>query len=159
MTTEYGWSTHFASPRYAGYRPRWSSGCSLRSRWGVDVVLPWDPQRCRRIEFAALGVNGILHNLKQHQTIVKEFNIAEAPFTFFFYFDVCVIWWCSDGRINSQEYKSFEIHAVTIKISMTEYRHWIHKRSGSPFILKQQSMGEMSMVNLVTCLCLLSWST
>ena len=31
-----------------------------------------------------------------------------------------------DGSINSQEYKSFEIYAVTIKISMTEYHHWIN---------------------------------
>ena len=30
--------------------------------------------------------------------------------------------WCSDGPINSQEYKSFGIYAVTIKISMTEYQ-------------------------------------
>ena len=44
----------------------------------------------------------------------------------FFYFDVCVVWWCSDGPINSQEYKSFKIHAVTIKISMTEYHRWIN---------------------------------
>ena len=30
-------------------------------------------------------------------------------------------------RINKhQEYKSFEIGAVTIKISMTEYHHWIN---------------------------------
>ena len=36
---------------------------------------------------------------------------------------------CDDVQIyrpiNSQEYKSFEIYAVTIKISMTEYHHWI----------------------------------
>ena len=38
-------------------------------------------------------------------------------------FDVCVVWWCSDGPINSQEYNSFEIYAVTINISMTEYHH------------------------------------
>ena len=32
----------------------------------------------------------------------------------------------SDGPINSQEYKSLEIYAVTIKICMTEYHHWIN---------------------------------
>ena len=53
-------------------------------------------------------------------------NIVEAPFTKLLNFDVCVVWWCSDGAINSQEYKSFEIYAVTIKISMTEYHHWIN---------------------------------
>ena len=41
-------------------------------------------------------------------------------------FDGCVVWWCSDGPINSQECKSFEIYAVTIKIFMTEYHHWIN---------------------------------
>ena len=30
------------------------------------------------------------------------------------------------GSINSQEYKSSEIYVVTIKISMTEYHHWIN---------------------------------
>ena len=30
-------------------------------------------------------------------------------------FDICVVWWCSDGSMNRQEYKSFEIDAVTIK--------------------------------------------
>ena len=41
-------------------------------------------------------------------------------------FDVCVVWWFSDGSINSQEYKRFEIHVVTIKISMTDYHHSIN---------------------------------
>ena len=44
-------------------------------------------------------------------------------------FDVCVVWWCSDGPINSQEYKRFEMYAVTIKISMTEYHHWINRHT------------------------------
>ena len=34
--------------------------------------------------------------------------------------------WCSDGPLNSQVYKSFDIYAVTIKIPMTEYHHWIN---------------------------------
>ena len=32
----------------------------------------------------------------------------------------------SDGPRNRQEYKSFEMYAVTIKISMTEYHNWIN---------------------------------
>ena len=36
---------------------------------------------------------------------------------------------CSDGPINSQEYKSFEIDVVTIKISMTEYHHLINRQT------------------------------
>ena len=31
------------------------------------------------------------------------------------------VWY--NGSMKSQEYKSFEIYAVTIKISMTEYHH------------------------------------
>ena len=54
------------------------------------------------------------------------FNIVEAPFKKQLNSDVCVAWWCSYGPINSQEYKSVEIYAVTIKISMTEYPHWIN---------------------------------
>ena len=50
-------------------------------------------------------------------------------------FDVCVVW-CSDGPIiNSQEYESFEIYAVTIKISMTEYHHWINNNNNNNNIL------------------------
>ena len=29
------------------------------------------------------------------------FNIVEAPFKTILNFDVCVVWWCSDGPINS----------------------------------------------------------
>ena len=51
------------------------------------------------------------------------FNIVELHLKKLLNFDVCVVWWCSDGPINSQEYKSFEIYEVTIKISTTEYHH------------------------------------
>ena len=54
------------------------------------------------------------------------FNIVEAPFKKKLNFDVCVVWWCSTGPINSQEYNSFEIYTVSFKISMTEYHHWIN---------------------------------
>ena len=54
------------------------------------------------------------------------FNIVEASLKKMMNFDVCVVWWCSDGPLNSQEYKSFKIYAVCIKISMTEYHHWIN---------------------------------
>ena len=33
--------------------------------------------------------------------------------------------------INSQECKSFEIYEVTIKISITEYHHWINGKAFS----------------------------
>ena len=56
-------------------------------------------------------------------------NIVNAPFKNILNFDVCVVWWCSDGPINSQEYKSFEIYAVIIKISMIESHHWINSQS------------------------------
>ena len=54
------------------------------------------------------------------------FNLVEAPFTKLLNFDVCVVWGWSDGPINNQEYNSFEIYAVIIKISMTEYHQWIN---------------------------------
>ena len=67
-----------------------------------------------------------------------------------FNFDVCVVW-CSDGPINSQEYKSFEIHVVPIKISMTEYHHWINGQV--------HHVGKWDMVYPVTYLFSLLWST
>ena len=71
------------------------------------------------------------------KTILKElktlFNIVEAPFKNLLNFDVCVVRWCSDGPINSQECKSFEIYAVTIKISMTEYHHRINSQANHSF--------------------------
>ena len=69
------------------------------------------------------------------------FNIVEAPFKFFLKL------WClccimmSDGPINSQEYKSFEIYEVTIKISMTELSP-LNKRSGLPIDSNTTVYGE-----------------
>ena len=37
-----------------------------------------------------------------------------------------------DGPINSQVYKSFEIYAVTIKISMPDH-HWINRQADHLF--------------------------
>ena len=71
------------------------------------------------------------------------FNIVEAPFKLFLNFDVCVVWWCSDEQINSQEYSSFEIYAVTIKIpTLYDWISPLNKWSGSPFIQTQQSMAK-----------------
>ena len=46
-----------------------------------------------------------------------------------------------NGPVNIQEYKSFEIYAITIDISMTELISPLNKQSGLLFILTQQSMG------------------
>ena len=51
------------------------------------------------------------------------FNIVQAPFKKKLNFDVYVVWWCSDGPINTQEYNSYEIYAVSANISMTQYHH------------------------------------
>ena len=53
------------------------------------------------------------------------FNIVQAPFKkkYLLNFDVYVVWWCSDGPINTQEYNSYEIYAVTANISMTQYHN------------------------------------
>ena len=32
-------------------------------------------------------------------------------------FDICGVWWCSDGSVNSQEYKSFKLYMYAV----TEY--------------------------------------
>ena len=87
----------------------------------------------------------------------KLFNIVEAWFKKLLNFDGCVVWWCSDGPINSQECKSFEIYAVTIKIFMTEYHHWIN---GQAHLFQHSSLrGEMKKTYPVTCLFSLLWST
>ena len=41
------------------------------------------------------------------------FNTVEDRF--FLYFDVCVVSWCSDGSLDSQECESFDNDAVTIR--------------------------------------------
>ena len=64
--------------------------------------------------------------IKQFWILKTLFNIVEAPLKKLLNFDVCVVWWCSDGPLNSQEYKIFEIYAVSIKISMTAYHRWIN---------------------------------
>ena len=38
-------------------------------------------------------------------------------------YNLCVVKLCSDGSINRQECTSFDIYAITIKISMIEYHH------------------------------------
>ena len=38
-----------------------------------------------------------------------------------------------DQSKNSQEYKRFDISAVIIKISMTEYHNWINRQTYSLF--------------------------
>ena len=53
----------------------------------------------------------------------------------------------SDGPINSQEYKSSDIGAITIKISMTEYHHLIDRQTYGLFYGDNHDM-----VNPVTCL-------
>ena len=49
------------------------------------------------------------------------FNIVMAPFKRWLNFDVCVVWWCSDGPVNSHEYKCIDFYLVTIKMSMAVF--------------------------------------
>ena len=59
--------------------------------------------------------------------IVKTlFNIVEAPWKSWTLMSVLYDDVHADGPINGQEYNIFDIYAVTIKISMTEYHHWIN---------------------------------
>ena len=82
----------------------------------------------------------------------------EAPLKKLLNFDVCVVWWCSDGPLNSQEHNFF-IYLCGLYQDIYDWISPLNKRSGRPFILTQQSMGEMSMVFLVTCIFSLFWST
>ena len=68
--------------------------------------------------------------VKWKVTLKTLFNIVEAPFKKLLNFHVCVEWWYSDGPLNNQEYKSFDIYAVSIEISMTEYHHWVNDLRG-----------------------------
>ena len=68
------------------------------------------------------------------------FNIVETPF--FFYFDVCAVWWCSGGPINSHEYKRFEMYALCSHYQ--DIHDWIspqNKPSGLPLIWQATYMG------------------
>ena len=58
----------------------------------------------------------------------------------------------TDGSINSREYKSFDIYAVTIKIFFNDWISPLNKLSDFWFILKHQSVGKKSMVNPVPCI-------
>ena len=60
----------------------------------------------------------------------------------------------ADGSINNQEFKFFEIDAVTIKTSMTEYHH-LNKQSGLHLIITLAVYGG----KWVTCPFSLFWST
>ena len=72
-------------------------------------------------------------------TLKTLFNIEEDQLKKFLNFDVCVVLWCTDGSINSQECKRFDIGAVTIKKSMIEYHNLINHQAY--LILTQQSIG------------------
>ena len=52
----------------------------------------------------------------------------EAPFKTEMKFDICLVWWCSNGPLNSKEYKSLKF-IVTIKISMIEYDDWSNSQA------------------------------
>ena len=92
------------------------------------------------------------------------FNIVEARLKkYLLNFDVCVVWWCPDGSLNSQEYKRyFEIDAyVSIKIPMTEYHQLINLISLTVYsdALRNSLWVKMSMINPVTYLFSHIWST
>ena len=102
-----------------GHVIMYQSRCDVIETWNKTTRLPgW--HKLTIWNYSNFTLIWLAHVLK------TLFNIVEAPFKKLLNFDVCVVWWCSDGPLNSQEYKSFEIYAVSIKISMTEYHHWIN---------------------------------
>ena len=99
----------------------------------------------------------IRYSFTSFYSLKTLFNIVEAWLKKLLNFEGCVVWWCSDGPINSQEYESFEIYAVTIKIFLTEFHHWIN---GQAHLCQHSSLrGETKKTNPVTCLFLLFSST
>ena len=58
--------------------------------------------RCDLRYTAQLGIHVTWYNSLQ-LGLKTLFNIVEAPFEKLLNFDVCAVWWCSDGPINSQE--------------------------------------------------------
>ena len=74
--------------------------------------------------------------LRTRKAINDMFNIVEVPFEKLLNFDVCVVWWRSDGPIKSQEYKSFEILCGHYEdILIYDRISPLNQRPGSPFIL------------------------
>ena len=74
------------------------------------------------------------------KTLNTLFNIVEAPFKKKLNFDVCVVWWCSDGPLNSQWIQKFW-HLCGLYQDIYDWISPLNKQSGRPFILTQQSMG------------------
>ena len=81
------------------------------------------------------------------RTLKSLFNIVEAPFIFYFLnFDVCVVWWCLDGPINSQEYNVLTFMRSLSILSITP----LNKRSGWPFYSNSRLWEEINKMNPVT---------
>ena len=71
------------------------------------------------------GLTRILH---LHYYIISH---CGGPISNFLKFDVCVVWWCSDGPINSQEYKSFNIDSVIYQ-DIYDWISPLNKPPGTP---------------------------
>ena len=69
------------------------------------------------------------HYWNCHKRLKTMFNIVEAPFKKNCWTLISLLYDDVQMDQNSQEYKSFEIHAITIKISMTEYHPWINSQA------------------------------
>ena len=118
----------------------WRSDVSFDAQCSIfDYMHRWKFHLIRIFE-GSMNITDLHSSNEKYITLKALFNIVGAPFKRLLNFDVCVVWWCSDGPINSQEYNIFDIHAVTNKISMTEYHHWINRRAYHLFST-QQSMG------------------
>ena len=73
--------------------------------------------------------------------LMKIKDIVEAPLNYFLNFDVCVVWWYSDGPINSQEYKSFW-NLCGLYQDIYDWISPLNKRSGRPFYSNTAVYGE-----------------
>ena len=112
----------------------WMIGLGYKSE---NIQQSWARERSNYIHSTFHNYNQVL--IRGLKTL---FNIVEASFKKLLNIDVCVVWWCSDGPINSQEYKSFDIYCVhyqDIYDSISPLNKW----SGILFIPTQllQSIG------------------
>ena len=85
----------------------------------------------------------------------KEWTLPPPPPPPFLNFDLCVVQWCSDWKINNQKYKSLETYAVSIKILLTitiKYTVDLMVYSNTTVYGEKTSHVLYMYVNLVTCI-------
>ena len=132
------WSTNYMPPSVIDAPFLWSVRCQYFAQWSLsrNHLGNLSMLKCRGILLHGTRLLGtkwampFLYQLKCFCCNLKTlFTLWRIDFFFFFNFDVWAVYWCSDRSINSQEFTRFEIDAVPIKKSMTEYHHLINTQA------------------------------